>query len=65
MNKRTKLVFAGFIELTTSERNELIDEMNKFVKMEYKERSALAEEYKSLKVSLGPISTETCPCCGR
>lgn len=63
MNKRTGLVFKGFLELTTSEKSDLIKAMNDYLERSTEERTELAEEYK--RVSLGPLSREVCPCCGK
>ena len=65
MNKKTELVFKGFLELSTSEESDLIEAMNDYLKKNTKERNELAEVYKSRRVTLGPLSSDTCPCCGR
>lgn len=63
MNEKTNLVFKGFIELTGSEKSDFVDALNDYYKKNTKERTELAQVYK--RVTLGPLSSATCPCCGR
>jgi len=65
MNKKTELVFKGFLELSASEESDFFEAMNDYLKKNTKERIELAEVYKSTRLTLGPLSSETCPCCGR
>jgi hypothetical protein len=63
MNKKTEIVFRGFLELSVTERSELVDAINDYFKKDYLERRSVEEAYKS--VVLGPLSSNVCPCCGR
>ena len=68
MNDKTKLVFAGLLELSTAERQELFREWERYRKATISEMIRLKESYRTAakRVSLGPLaSTERCPCCGR
>ena len=64
MKARTETVLRGFLALSASEKAELIEEMNAYLKKNRAEQAALQEAYKERRLVLGPLS-ETCPCCGR
>lgn len=65
MNKKVELVYKGFLTLSAAERDELIKAINTYINSTYKERSDLEEVYKTRRITLGPLPSDTCPCCGR
>jgi hypothetical protein len=65
VNNRTRQVLRGFIEMTASERDELIAEMNKFLQGNQLLRESIEKSIRSdTTVNFGP-APGTCPCCGR
>jgi hypothetical protein len=65
MNNKTKMVFAGFLELADSDKSELIHAINEYYE-EYRQSGGSLKEFSELKrVTLGPLSSDSCPCCGR
>jgi hypothetical protein len=66
MNARTATVIKGFNNLTQSEKNEFIAEINKIIEggepaLEHFRKSIVEG---SMTISLGPVKGG-CPCCGR
>lgn len=64
MTSNVKKVLKGYIQLTESERTELLQEIEKYIKATFSERTII-ENRVSDAVSLGPLSSGACPCCGR
>lgn len=66
MNERTRLVFAGFLKLTTSEKADLINAIKEYYEKSEVEQRAIKTMTESVvrKAVLGPLSGG-CPCCGR
>jgi hypothetical protein len=65
MNNKTKLVFRGFVELTDSERTELIAEISKYQNGTRDLRESLSKSVRSdTTINFGP-APGNCPCCGR
>ncbi|MEK0336650.1 MAG: hypothetical protein QQN41_04355 [Nitrosopumilus sp.] len=65
MNTKTKRVFAGWLNLSDSERQLLMEAIGKFEKsLSFDKRRILEEMEKTVGVVLGP-TTGSCPCCGR
>jgi hypothetical protein len=62
MEKNTIKVLKGYSELSYLERREVRDFIEKYDKEEFDKRKILI---KSLTESLGPLDTNTCPCCGK
>lgn len=62
MEKKTFKVIKGYSVLPYSERKEVRDFIDRFEKEEYDKREPII---KSLSESLGPLDTDTCPCCGK
>jgi hypothetical protein len=60
MTKKSELVFNGWLKLTESEKEEVLDEIKKYQNLGYIEKRAITER----KIITGPIGG-TCPCCGR
>jgi hypothetical protein len=65
MDRQTRLVWQGILSLTPSQRNELIDEWNRFVNSTEVKRAEKIAASESFRVVLGPVSGITCGCCGR
>jgi hypothetical protein len=65
MNNNVLLVLQGFLNLTDSEKEELVKQINKYNqtygKAEFKRD--IGDKVKS--VHLGPLGSGTCKCCGR
>lgn len=66
MNERTRLVFAGFLKLTTSEKADFIKEIREYYDKSELEQRVIENLTESVvrKAVLGPLSGG-CPCCGR
>lgn len=62
MTKNSELVFIGWLKLTDSEKEEILEEIRKFQSLTYHEKSSLIE--KKTEIITGPIGG-ACPCCGR
>lgn len=62
MNEKTYKVIKGYSELSSSERKEVRDFIEKYERKEFEDRNPLI---KSLSESVGPIDQNSCPCCGR
>jgi hypothetical protein len=66
VNNRTRLVFLGWTNLTSSEKAELVKKINEYEDMTPREKETEERFQESVKgVDLGPLSSTTCPCCGR
>ena len=68
MNKSVAYVLKGFTELNAAQREEFINEINKYIKGEITEtvvRKSINDSVQgSTRMTLGPAPT-SCPCCGR
>lgn len=65
MERATRLVLHGMMELSTEERRELIAEWNRYVNSPGIVASGMIRETKTfLPVTLGPLGGP-CKCCGR
>lgn len=62
MDKKIFFVIKGYSELDYSSRKEVREFIQKYEDKEISERRTLIE---STQKSLGPTSSNTCPCCGR
>jgi hypothetical protein len=63
MTDKQKVVLKGLLELSSSERTEVIRELNK--DRSFSEKNLLNESLEKAQRILGPISGASCPCCGR
>jgi hypothetical protein len=61
MTKNTELVYKGFLRLSEEEKEILIQELNKYLKKDYKKRMKIVNQE---RITLGPLSN-TCVCCGK
>lgn len=63
MNEKVAKVLKGFINLSESEKNDFINDLNKYQRSDYYDRGVqkrLVEE----RASVGPKDS-VCTCCGR
>mgnify|MGYP001627906639 CR=1 FL=1 len=65
-NKRVLKVLQGFIELSSSEREVLVRELNEFINKSTSGKEEIKREVRRKAFSaLGPTSDKSCPCCGK
>ena len=65
MTVKTKRVFRGFVELSATERAELITEINKYLQGTVQLQESITKSIRSDNtVNFGP-APGGCPCCGR
>lgn len=67
MDKSTALVLKGFLELSPSQRDEFIREINKYLQGTTQHRvleEALTKSIRGSTINFGPAPTG-CPCCGK
>lgn len=62
MEKNTIKVIRGYSELSYDERKAVREFIEKYEREDYDKKKPII---KSLCESLGPLDTNTCPCCGR
>lgn len=68
MTRNASLVFRGWLDLSQTEKNELVTEINNYIRSNPSQKSqiqsrALTET--KLAFDTGPTSSSSCPCCGR
>lgn len=61
VNRKTRLVLRGYLDLSESERRDLIRELNRVIELSEVNKSARKRD---ISMELGPVSSG-CPCCGR
>ncbi|MDG4794051.1 hypothetical protein [Micromonospora sp. WMMD1082] len=61
MDRSVQFVFNGFLNLSATQRQELLREVNQFYNDNQRVQASKAEEF---RVVLGPLSSG-CVCCGR
>ena len=65
MTDDAKKVLAGFARLSSSDQQQVIDEINRFLKAPSYRQKELSEQFsRSAGVIMGPVGSG-CPCCGR
>lgn len=65
-NRNVLKVLKGFTELSDSEKQILIRELNEFVgKSEFGKSQTRNEIIVKMSASLGPTNDRNCPCCGK
>ncbi len=66
MNEKTSVVFAGWLKLTESERDELQREIQRYRLLQPSQKKLQeSRAYESaVKITLGPLPGG-CPCCGK
>jgi len=65
MSRASDLVTAGFMKLTESEQQEVINEINNYLKQSLTMKKSLSESFEKRAAVLGPKNPGGCPCCGR
>ena len=66
MSQPLDRVIAGFMRIKEDEQQEVIREINNYIKQSYLEKRNLRESFeKAAKIVLGPTGGGGCPCCGR
>jgi len=66
MSKQSDQVITGYVRLSVSERNAVVQEINKINQAAETERKALEESIaKRGGLPLGPLDSGKCACCGR
>lgn len=67
MNDKTRLVFHGFLELSSEEQSQLMQAILDYYGAEQAKRAATFTEnsgFVAKRISLGPLAG-ACPCCGK
>jgi hypothetical protein len=65
MNEKTKRVFRGWLELSSTEREEFQKAIDEYNRASETRKRELRESYdRVIKMQTGPLS-QGCPCCGR
>ena len=62
MNKEVKKLLIGYFKLTEDQKKELMEAIHEKQNLTLNEQRKYSGE---LQRSLGPTSSNTCPCCGR
>lgn len=67
MNSKTQLVYAGLLGLTVREWEDLTEAIDRYNALpEYeKQKEFTVNRESAQKAHLGPMSSNSCPCCGR
>lgn len=69
MDKKTSTVLSGWIELSSAQKKEFLDAITKYEEASEMRKSAILENLRKTasagKISVGPYSSDRCPCCGR
>ncbi|WP_367864384.1 hypothetical protein [Pedobacter sp. WC2423] len=65
MTDKQKLVMKGLLELSESERQEIIRESQNFKTKTFSEKRSLNESLEKAQRTIGPTSNGSCLCCGR
>jgi len=66
MTKRAERVVAGFASLNASERQDVINDINRLIRATPREEEELLENFsKRAGIDLGPVGQGGCPCCGK
>jgi len=64
MNTKQKVILKGLLELSETERIEILQELKTYRSKTFSEQQWLNESMEKAQRVLGPISG-SCPCCGR
>ncbi|MGH7869942.1 MAG: hypothetical protein ACREP9_20485 [Candidatus Dormibacteraceae bacterium] len=66
MDRKTAAVVRGFTKLNDAQRQEVVQEINSYLKGSYQTKSLIGSgaERRVFEVSMGPLG-DGCPCCGR
>jgi hypothetical protein len=67
MEKPVAFVLNGYVELTTKQREEFVEELNKYIRGTTQDaplRKSIQESVRGTTMTFGPAPTG-CPCCGK
>lgn len=65
MTKKSEFVFNGWLNLTDSEKKEVLKEIENYIDVSDFSKRLIIEKYKKrADIITGPLGS-TCPCCGR
>lgn len=64
MSKKSDQVFAGWLRLSTAERDDVIRKINEYQAEPARRRVIEEQLEKSYRITLGPVG-DACACCGR
>jgi hypothetical protein len=62
MNEKTLRVLKGYSKLDYSDRQKIVEIIKKYEEQDFDGKKSLREAFNR---SLGPTSSNPCPCCGR
>ena len=65
MTNKQLVVLKGLLELTEDERKEVIREALNNQTKTFSEKRSLNESFEKAQRVMGPLSSSSCPCCGR
>jgi hypothetical protein len=65
MTNNQLVVLKGLLELSTEERREVIRELQSNETKSFSEKRSLNESIEKAQRIMGPITSSSCPCCGR
>lgn len=66
MTNAAVIVMNAFLKLSEAEKKEVLSEIKKYDEKGYVEKGSMNEDFRErTKRIMGPLSTQTCPTCGR
>lgn len=65
MTNKQLVVLKGLLELTEDEKKEVIREALNNQTKTFSEKRSLNESFEKAQRVMGPLSSASCPCCGR
>ena len=63
--EKVLLVLNGYKNLTIAERNQFVEEINKYMKAQGNEKLLMEANFSKAASSTGPVGQGKCSCCGR
>ncbi len=65
-NDKVALVLQGYTNLSANEQTQFISQLNEYIRAQEQQKRILREGFeKRSQLSLGPLDSGGCPCCGR
>lgn len=64
MDRQTEQVLRGFLKLAPSQKKDLIDAINDYLKQTSTKQKQFEESYNK-RADLGPLASNFCVCCGK
>ena len=66
MSRETDRVIAGFMRLSSSDQNIVVQQINEYLEKDHSGKRELQESFeRRAGLDLGPLNQGRCPCCGR